>query len=515
VTKQNFLKGTIILVVAGMITRFLGFINRIVVARVMGEEGIGLYNMALPTLFLMYTISQIGLPLAISKRVAEADAKSDIQKIKQIVLISLCITVSLSIFTSIAMYMIIPYIATNLLTDQRVYYPMLAIIPIIPISAVAAVIRGYFQGRQNMKPQSIAQVIEQIVRIIAIIILVQLFAPYGLEFAAAGAMIAVIIGEAISLLFMLQMFRHHKRIKIRKQIFNHLKTGKQTLQQLMSIALPSTASRMVSSISNFLEPILVAQSLALAGFQTVQATKMYGVLTGYAIPLLFLPTFITHSLAIALVPNISEAEAKNQHKLIHYRIHQAVRLSFASGAIATVILTLYADTILHYMYGTTNASSFLQIMAPCFLFMYIQFPLNATLQALDLAKQAMWNNIIATMIKFIILVCLATNPSIGIFGAAIAMCVGVIIGTIFHLITLYNHIGFKLSLYSIFKMCLLIGLSFWTGWLLMQVFSHSMNQLISFLLLLIILLITYIIFLFALKFISKEELQQLRRRKAV
>ncbi len=63
-----------------MITRFLGFINRIVMARIMGEEGIGLYNMALPTLFLMYTISQIGLPIAISKRVAEADARKDFKK---------------------------------------------------------------------------------------------------------------------------------------------------------------------------------------------------------------------------------------------------------------------------------------------------------------------------------------------------------------------------------------------------------------------------------------------------
>ncbi len=95
-TKQNFLKGTIILIIAGMITRFLGFINRIVVARLMGEEGIGLYNMALPTLFLMYTISQIGLPIAIAKRVAEADAKNDTKKIKQILIISLSITSSLA-----------------------------------------------------------------------------------------------------------------------------------------------------------------------------------------------------------------------------------------------------------------------------------------------------------------------------------------------------------------------------------------------------------------------------------
>ncbi|MGP4041739.1 stage V sporulation protein B [Gracilibacillus sp. D59] len=511
-TKQNFLQGTIILILAGMITRFLGFINRIVVARLMGEEGIGLYNMALPTLFLMYTISQIGLPIAIAKRVAEADAKNDHAKIKQILIISLSITISLSILSSVLMFLLIPYISNYLLTDERVFYPMMAIIPIIPISAVGSVIRGYFQGRQNMKPQSYAQVLEQIVRIGFVLVLVSWLVPYGVEFAASGAMIAVIIGEAVSLLFMLKMFRIKKRIKIRKNIYQYMKTGKETLQQLFSIAIPSTASRMVNSIANFLEPILVAQSLALAGFQATVATKQYGALTGYALPLLFLPTFITHSLAVALVPNISEAEAKKQKKLIHYRIHQAIRLSFASGAIATVLLTLFADAILQYMYGTNSAGLFLKIMAPCFLFMYIQFPLNASLQALDLAKQAMWNNIGATMIKFIILISLATNPQVGIYGAAIAMCVGVIIGTIFHLITLYRSIHFYIPVKMIVKMIVLIGLTFWMGELLIHTFSFQPSEMVNFLIILVLLFVSYLIFLFGLQFISKDELQQLRKK---
>lgn len=511
-TKQNFIKGTIILIVAGLITRLLGFVNRIVMARFIGEEGIGLYNMALPTLFLMYTISQIGLPIAIAKRVAEADAKGDFRKIKQILIISLTLTISLSVLSSVLMYLAIPYITTYLLTDERVYLPMMVIIPIIPITAVSAVIRGYFQGRQNMKPQSYAQVIEQIVRIGFVMLLVNWLIPYGIEFAAAGAMIAVIIGEAVSLLFMLKMFHSKKRIKLRKNILQYISQGKDTLKQLFSIAIPSTASRLINSSANFLEPIIVAQSLALAGFQTAVATKQYGMLTGFAMPLLFLPTFITHSLAVALVPNLSEAEAKRQTRLIHFRIHQAIRLSFASGAIATVILTLFADTILEYMYGTSNASLFLKLMAPCFLFLYIQFPLNASLQALDLAKHAMWNNIASTIIKFTVMIALATNPEIGIYGVAIAMCVGVILGTCFHLITLYRSLAFRIPFKMIGKMIALIGLTFWMGILLERVIIFPGTELIRFFIIALLLTISYLIFLFGLQFVSKEEIQQLRKR---
>src|SRR5699024_1573886 len=164
-TKQTFIKGTIILIIAGMITRFLGFINRLVVARMMGEEGVGLYNMALPTLFLIINLAQIGLPIAISKRVSEAEAKHDQQKVKLLLVIPPIITRITSVILTIGMLRAAPFIASTLLPHELSLFPLLAISPIAPIIAISSVLKGYFQGKQNMKPQSFALVIEQIVRI--------------------------------------------------------------------------------------------------------------------------------------------------------------------------------------------------------------------------------------------------------------------------------------------------------------------------------------------------------------
>ncbi len=82
-TRQSFLKGAFILMIAGFITKILGFINRIVMARILGEEGVGLYMMAVPTFILAITLTQIGLPVAIAKFVAEAEAVNDKQKVKK------------------------------------------------------------------------------------------------------------------------------------------------------------------------------------------------------------------------------------------------------------------------------------------------------------------------------------------------------------------------------------------------------------------------------------------------
>lgn len=508
-TKQSFLQGTLILILAGMITRLLGFINRLAMARIMGEEGIGIYMMALPTLFLVITLTQMGLPIAISKRVAEAEAKGNQQKVKQILVISLIIVGITSIIFSLGLFISTPIIATRLLTDERTLYPLLLICPIVPVIAFASVLKGYFQGKQNMKPQSYAIIIEQVIRIGFVIFFIKLLLPFGLEYAAAGAMFSVLIGECASLLFIVYMFKQKKTLKLRNKFFSFVRSSKDTVKELFSIALPSTGSRMIGSFANFLEPILVAQSLAIAGISTTMATRLYGELTGYVMPLLFLPTFITISLSIALVPSISEADAYENEDLIHYRIHQAIRISFASGALATIVLTLFSDQILMFMYGTTHATRLLQFMAPFYILLYIQAPLQSSLQALDLARPAMWNSIIGSVCKLCLLFILASNPNIGIMGVAIAMSVGVILITLLHLMTLIKTIRFSIPFMDLGKMIVLLLLTTAFGYLLKNTSLLQINQLSIFVFVLILLSFIYIFLLFVLKFISKEELKQI------
>ncbi len=167
----------------------------------------------------------------------------------------------------------------------------------------------------------------------------------------------------------------------------------------MRIAVPTLGSRMIGSIAWFFEPIVVAQSLALAGITAIHATKQYGELTGYALPLLMLPSFITYALATSLVPAISEAAAQKQYRLIEYRLHQAVRLSLLAGGLSIVVLYVLAEELMYLMYGPNQAAIFIQAMAPFFIFYYLQGPLQAVLQALDLAKEAMTNSLIGAIVK--------------------------------------------------------------------------------------------------------------------
>ncbi len=103
---------------------------------------------------------------------------------KRILTVSLAVTSVISIILTIAIMSLTPILAETLLTDERTYYPLMAILPVVPVIAVSSVLRGYFQGKQNMKPGAYAQVLEQVVRITIIAICIRLFLPYGVEYAA-------------------------------------------------------------------------------------------------------------------------------------------------------------------------------------------------------------------------------------------------------------------------------------------------------------------------------------------
>lgn len=455
-TKQSFLRGSFTLIIAGLLTRILGMINRIVLSRVIGDEGVGLFMMAYPTMLLTVTLTQMGLPVAISKLVAEAEALGDRRKIKRVLVVSLTIVGGLSVLLTAVMVVLTPLMAKTVFTDPRTIYPLLAIAPVIPIVAVSSVLRGYFQGMRHMKPYAYSEVIEQVVRISLVAFLANSLLPYGLEYAAAGAMISGVLGEFVSLLYMLYTFKRGKRIKVHTDFLKTLRQGKSTLRQLLSVALPTMGSRLIGSLSNFFEPIVIAQSLAFAGVAAAISTKQYGELSGYAIPLLILPGFITHALHVSLVPAVSEAHARKLESLIHFRLNQALKIAMITGGLSIVVTYSFAEPIMTLMYHSPSSAKYVYIMAPFFFLFYFQGPLQAVLQALDLARAAMINTLIGAVVKILTIWALASRPEFGMIGAALGIVVNVVLVTLLHWATVIKAIGFSLIVKDYFKIVVVI-----------------------------------------------------------
>lgn len=460
--KQSFVRGTFILTAASLTTRILGFASGIFLARSLGAEGIGLLMMAHPLVPLVITLTELGLPIAISKLVAEADVKGDKLKEKRILAVSLVITGTLSIILTLLALLGSKYIAALFLTDQRAYYAMLAITPIAPIVAISAVLKGYFRGKQHMMSIALSDVFEHIAHIACMLALVQLLLPYGIEYAAAGAMAGAVVGEGVGLLYLLGRYKWNQRNDEHKQkASEHLRHGKRTFAELMRMGLPTTGLGFVHSIYSAFQPMLITKSLALFGLGTAMATKQYGLLVGYAFPLLVFPSFITHSLSTALIPAVSEAMANRNGMDVHRRMDQAMRIALFVGAPATVILYIWATPLTTLLYNAPEAGPLLKLLAPIFFLHYFEAPLHAVLLGLGKAGTTMWNYIAMVIMKAAAIYFLGSQ--FGIAGIALGMNFGICFITMLNFFSISSLIGFYLDLRRFVKVAICMAAMAFAG----------------------------------------------------
>ncbi|MCM3129965.1 MULTISPECIES: stage V sporulation protein B [unclassified Paenibacillus] len=457
--KQTFIQGTMILLAAGIINRILGFIPRIILPRVIGAEGVGLYQQGYPFFIVIVTLITGGLPLAIAKLVAEAESlgNNGNGSSEKILRVSLMFTLSLGVLFTTLCIIFAPWVTSTILTDERVYHTFVSMTPMILIIAVSSVYRGYFQGKQNMIPSAASSIAETLMRILCVLWFSYLLLPRGIEYAAAGAMLGAVAGELIGMIVLL--WQHEKYRKAGKTLPSLPSSPakqskgqqKSIFKKLMAISIPVTAGRLVGSLSYLLETIVTAQSLALAGLTKALATAQYGALQGMVIPLLLLPGALTSSLATSLVPSLSEAAARKDYKTIHKRLHQSLRLALVTGGPFAVVMYVLAEPLCRLLYDDGSIADMLKTMTPFALFIYVQAPLQAALQALDRPGRALINTTIGAVIKITLILTLASRPEYGIYGAVIAICVNSLIVTLLHGQSLRQLLGFRFRWLDLIK----------------------------------------------------------------
>ncbi|WP_127569893.1 stage V sporulation protein B [Paenibacillus xylaniclasticus] len=457
-TKQSFMKGAMILLIAGVVNRLLGFVPRIALPRIIGAEGVGIYQLGYPFLSVMLTIVIGGIPLAVSKWIAEAESLGDSRRVKQIFRAAMALTLSLALGLTVLLVLFAPMISTRILPDARVYQTFLCMTPLVIIIGISSVYRAYFQGKQNMIPTAVSQVTETVIRIVFQLMLAALLLPYGLEWAAAGAMLGTVAGEIAGLGVTLYHYYKDRRLQSKQTVDSYppshqpsTKRHAPVTRRLLRLSIPVTGSRMVGSMSYLLETIFTNRSLAIAGIAVGAATSQYGALQGMVVPLVLLPSALTYSLSVSLIPSLAEAAARGDWPLIQKRIHQSLRLSLVTGAPFVVVMTLFAEPLCRIIYHHPDIAPMLRLIAPFGLFLYLQGPFQAALQALDKPGTALMNTFIGAIVKLVLILQLASKPELGIYGAAIAICLNIVIVTVLHGWSVSRLIGYRMKLLDLVK----------------------------------------------------------------
>jgi len=443
--KQSLLKGTIILGLAGIIARFIGLFFRWPLIMLIGDEGVGYYQLSYP-LYMFFIGIASGVPVAISKMVSEKNALNDKEGILLVLKKSLLLMAILGGGFSLFLFVNSKYLIAFLKWDDKSLYALLAIAFAPIFISIMSVFRGFFQGMQNMNPTAISEIIEQLGRVFVGIGLAFILLPKGIEYSAGGAAFGAAAGGIFGGIYLFSRF-----MKIRPQLYTKkLKKDNKVLSKLLHIAIPISLGATVGTVMSLIDSVIVPQKLLEAGLTYKDSLILYGQLTGKAFVLINVPLTLSIALCASIVPAISEQYVLGLREEMKSKIDIALKFSAVIALPSLCGLYFMAEPILKLVFpGHSDGHLILQYLALSIPFIIFAQCTTAILQATGEVRAPVYNLVIGCIVKVVITYILVPIPNINIYGAVIGTFVGYIVASSLNIITLRRKQNIKMSLYNI------------------------------------------------------------------
>lgn len=439
---QSFIYGAMVLLLANIFNRAVGFIYQIFMMRLIKPEGVGLFNIAFPVYILLLVVASMGIPVAVSKLVAEEMAKNNLPGAYRVFKISFLSIALISIAVTLSVLAGAPLIQKYLFPNTKVYYCFLSLLPGVIIVSLCSAFRGFFQGLQMMTPTAVTQAVEQLVRVICGLTIAWLLLPRGVVYAAVGISLGVVCGELAGFILMLWIFIFKRPALPAHQPF-YSEPLLLPVRRIFGLGVPVTMTRFLSTVIMTIEAIMIPRQLQAAGMSTDQATALYGQFVGIAEALLFTPGALTTALAIALVPAISEALAQGNLRLVNNRVEEALRLTIITGAPMLAVFLVVPRELCQVLFGYGSAGTPLMILAVSGPFLYLSQTVTGMLQGLGKPSVPFKNMLISSAIKLAGIYFLTSANHLLINGAALSLCISYIIMSCLNYRDLKNITGLR------------------------------------------------------------------------
>lgn len=427
-SKNSFLKGAAILGIAGIMTKVLGAFYRIPLSNLIGTEGLGYYQTAYPLYTLLVTISTAGFPTAISKLISEKRALEDYKGAQKIFRVSFIGFILAGLITASFVGLFSRNIV-GYMKSENGYYALVALVPALLFVPIMSAFRGYFQGQQYMVPTAVSQVIEQLFRVGVGLTLAYYLAGIGLPEAAGGASFGASAGATAGMLFIIIVYianrkRRNREIESSKEYPEE--SAKKITKNIMSIAIPITIGASMVPIINNLDTFIIMRRLAAAGFSKLEAASLFGQLTGNAQTIINFPQVISLSLAMSLVPAISDAITRKDYESMRDATKSGLRMTMLVGMPAAVGIFVLATPIMQLLYFKNTveeqigAGAMLQVLSISLIFLTIVQTLTAVLQGNGKPLVPVRNLAFAVIVKAVTTYILVGIPALNVKGAAIS-----------------------------------------------------------------------------------------------
>lgn len=395
--KNSLIRGTLILTLAGLITRFIGFFYRIFLANFLGEEQLGIYQLILPLYSICFTIYGAGLQTALSQLISGSKSSRQNGIIKAALVLSISTAVTLSLFV----FLKADWLAQKYFHEAQAASLLQILSILFPFCGISSMVNGYFYGKGNAKTPAISQIIEQLARVTFVVCLsmthVLFMTPK--ELAVAG----IVTGEIVACLFNIRCTRQVLKDKERLE--------KQDYKDLLKLSLPLTGSRLVISFLSSLESILVPITLRHYGCSSSDSLGFLGILSGVVMPFILFPSALTNSLSVLLLPSISKANSQGHTKTLRRQGSRSIKFSLCLGLLSLSVFANFGKELGLILFHSERAGTLLVLLSVLCPFIYTTTTMESIINGLGKTLSTMNIHLIGLAIRILSL--LWVTPHLG------------------------------------------------------------------------------------------------------
>ena len=475
IKKQTFLQGTAVLAMATVLVKLMGFLFKVPLNNIIGEDGFGYFNTAYDVYNVLLMISTTGLPVAMSRMISQAQTLGNHAQIKRIYRTSLYVFLTIGMVGSLGMLFFCRQLSVMVTTNENSWAAIAALSPCVLLICIVSAHRGFFQGQSNMTPTSVSQIFEAVTRLVVGLGLAWLvmkltgkayvrmqgivLAPgetaqdYGdITLAAGGAILGVTLGSLISVVYLHHKFRQSNQILSLGG--GTAKSTRSTMKELLSIAVPITLGSAGLQIINLFDTMIYMRRLTGALQWTEKmADSAKGVYnfcqTVFALPCSFIPT-----ITIAVIPAITASLTRKDLAEAKATSESSVRTMALIAMPCAAGLFVMAEPVIRLLCSTYTedkiqlAATMLAILGLTVIFNSLVLLLNAIMQAHGDVVTPVVNMLIGGIIKIIVNYILVGQPNLNIVGAPIGTFICYISITALDLIAMKRHISARPAIFK-------------------------------------------------------------------
>lgn len=453
---SRLMQGATILALAGIISKIFGAVFRIPLTNMIGAEGQSYYGAAYPVYQFFYVIATAGFPVAISRMVSERIALGDYINANKSFKLAMKVSFVISMISFVIAFFGAGAIAA-FYGNPGAANSIRAISVALLFTPVAASLRGYFQGHQNMTPTAVSQVLEQIVRVAVGLALAYMFFRTSLENAAAGATFGASAGMITAMIVLLVLYNRNKATRqenMRNSVIRE-ETQNARIKELIEIVVPITIGSSIMPLMMIIDAAVVMRRLQATGWTLAMSKTLYGLISGYCDPLVNLPVVFIDAITISLIPAVTTAFTLKRKADLDGNIKTGLKTMMVIAYPCAIGLIVLAQPILHLLYPTKIdeadlAIHTLQILALSIIALAIMRTLSSSLQGIGKMTLPVINLFIGAVVKIVVTFILVGIPALNINGAAIGTVCAYLTAAILNYRGLRKHADVQLDLKSIF-----------------------------------------------------------------